>query len=200
MSTRELKFAHLVPDTWKKLEKLPRTCYVMWNVPNPETVAEHTVALIKLAHELRPKLNVTDSEFERIVEILEIHDWGESLIGDIVLEAFPKDQWFAVIAEKMKDELEAMQEICSPLGVQGEYILELFNESEKRETKASNIAYHIDKIQADMKAVEYEKKYGIKGISLEFLDYDKNRYSLPLFKEIWQSLWDDPEIYKGEVV
>lgn len=180
----ELRFAHLAPDAWSALEKLPRTGWVMWNVPDPETVAEHTITLRKMAWRLQPELGLSEDDFGRLLDMLEVHDWGESIIGDIAFERHPESDRDQIKQEKAEAELQAMETICHPLGTDGEYILDLFKEMESQETSLSHIAYHIDKTQAVLQASLYEKMHDAPGLTKEFYDTTIPHLSIPLFQEL----------------
>ncbi len=47
-----LKYARLAPDVWSALGRLKRTGYVKRDIPNPETVQEHTIAVMRIAETL----------------------------------------------------------------------------------------------------------------------------------------------------
>ena len=67
----QLKFAHLAPEAWDELGKLERTGWVKRGVKNPETVQQHTIALINLAAEIE---GLSEAEREGLCDMLEIHD------------------------------------------------------------------------------------------------------------------------------
>ena len=84
----ELRYAKLAPHVWQALEKLPRTGWVDRDVTNPESVADHTVALRKLVLDNRESLTeFSDAEIQDLLDMLEIHDWAESNpeVGDQVI-------------------------------------------------------------------------------------------------------------------
>lgn len=196
MQTPPLRFSHLAPDTWSALEQIPRTGWILWNIPNPETIADHTLDLRKLACSLHPDLGLNEVEFDKLLDMLEIHDWAESIVGDIAVDALPLNEQKHVASDKRYQERQAMQKICNEISQYGTYIFDLFDEHENRTTKISNIAFHIDKIHADIKAVEYEVLHKVPGMAWEFLNCDKKRFTLPLFKKMWQEFYDNPDIFR----
>lgn len=62
-----------------------------------------------------------------------------------------------------------MQSICQTLGASGNEILNLWLEFEEQKTERAQIAKQLDKLQAIMKAITYEKR-GEPVIAQEFID------------------------------
>lgn len=81
-----LKLEKQAPKVYEKLHEIKRTGWVDHGVENPESVKEHTEALIRLAEELSPYL--TPEETSGLIEMLEVHDWSEALHGDEVIKNF----------------------------------------------------------------------------------------------------------------
>ena len=59
----DLIFNNGTKHVWKALDKIPRTGWVQWGIPNPETVAEHTISARKLAHEWKGEFGLSDEDF-----------------------------------------------------------------------------------------------------------------------------------------
>lgn len=160
-----------------RLFEIPRTGWIDRNVENPETVGEHTEALIILGKRLFniPGLN----------KMLKIHDWAESDkdVGDLRTDSFcpPEHRWTK--EQKYKVEFEAMQRICAKLGSEGDRIMKLWLEYEEQKTHRAKIAYQLDKLQAIMKAIEYQKQ-GQPVMAQEFIDHDGDKITDVLLREI----------------
>lgn len=78
-----LKLEAVAPHVYELLDGVNRTGWVNRNVENPETVKEHTEALLKLADEMLEYL--TPEETDGLLEMLEVHDWPEAIHGDEVI-------------------------------------------------------------------------------------------------------------------
>lgn len=86
----QLHYQDSAAHVYEKLKQIERTGWVMSNVPNPETVFDHTVALLDLAERLQAQLALSAEEFADLLHMLEIHDWAEALAGDeVILDADP---------------------------------------------------------------------------------------------------------------
>ena len=118
----ELKYAHLSPETWEALAKLQRTGWVMRGIENPESVQEHTLALIELGKKLAPE-DLSPAEKEDLLAMLEIHDWPEAIKGDPVILNAHEEEGKKLKAEKFIGEKEAMTEICGKMGEVGKEVL-----------------------------------------------------------------------------
>jgi len=160
-----------------RLWQIPRTGWRDRNVKNPETVGEHTDALVNMAESLFdvPGLNI----------MLKIHDWAESEkeIGDIRTDSYCPIEKRWTPEKKAAAELAAMKKICKRLESVGAIIFVIWNEYEKRETERAKIAYQLDKLQAILKAIEYQKN-GETVIAQEFITNDAWKISHPSLKKI----------------
>ncbi len=161
-----LQFASYAPDVWDRLTALPRAGWVAWRIKNPETVATHTLALIALAHELRPQLDFTQAEFDDLVAMLEIHDWPEAIDGDEVVHVNDSP---LKRTEKFEREARTMRMLTLPLGDVGGRILALWHRFENQSDRVAVFAHALDKYQAVEQAYRYERDGGPVGIGLEFL-------------------------------
>lgn len=155
-----------------RLYKIPRTGYKDRGVKNPETVGEHTDELVFLSEAL--------FQISGLNKMLKIHDWAESKknIGDRRTDPLcpPEKRW--TIEQKYKNELAAMQVICSTLGPYGNEILSDWLEFEERKTEKAIIAYQLDKYQMIEKAIKYQLQ-GEPIIAQEFIDYDGPKITHP---------------------
>jgi len=134
------------------LRKVKRTGWVDRGVREPETVYEHTETLIILADKYF-------SDIAGLTRMLKIHDWAESdkKVGDRRTDKFCPIETRWNKEQKFEVELAAMQNICQKLEIYGDEIMNLWLEYEKRETERARIAYELDKFQAIIKAIEYQK-------------------------------------------
>ena len=179
----ELKFTHLAPEVWEALGNLLRTGWVDKGVQNPESVQEHIISLRELAFEISEHLeDFSEEEKEKLLDMLEIHDWPEALEGDQVILSTDKEELKKLHADKFEIEHTAMIKICAPLGEDGEKILSLWMDFETSDDKVSNLARQLDKYQTMEKAWEYEQEQGIPLVQ-EFITNSRSKITHPVLLE-----------------
>ncbi|MDD4333145.1 MAG: HD domain-containing protein [Patescibacteria group bacterium] len=160
------------------LFKLSRTGWVRRGVKNPETVGEHSDSLVALADKVCQVRKELDEK--KLKRMLQIHDWPENLIGDIVTANADKNIRQKMLQDKYANEITALTIVCSKLGPEGQIILDLWKEFEEGKTPEAQIAKQLDKLQAMQKAWEYENG-GEKGVlARDFIDYDEKKITDPL--------------------
>lgn len=184
-----LKLESIAPMVYQALQDLKRTGWVKRQVENPESVKEHTEALITLAQELIPLLS--HDETQGLLEMLEVHDWPEALHGDEVILELKPDERKALKEVKFENEKNALTIICKDLP-NGEEIMSLWLRFETSDDPAAAFGRQLDKYQAVEKALEYEQSQGI-ALFDEFLRYSINFISHPVLlqridvlKEKWR--------------
>jgi len=171
-----LKLENVAPEVYRSLQDLKRTGWVEKGVENPESVKEHTEALVKLAEELIPYL--TEEETDGLIDMLEIHDWPEAIHGDeVILELNPHDRK-TLINAKFDNERKALAQTCDSLPG-GEEIMALWLRFENSSDPAAEFGRQLDKYQAVEKALEYEQTQGI-ALFDEFLTYSINFINHPV--------------------
>jgi putative hydrolase of HD superfamily len=175
----DLKFARFAPDVWKALGELKRTGWVNRGVANPESVQEHTVALINIASSLE---GLTEQEKEGLLDMLEVHDWPEAIHGDEVILSVDENKLKSLKEIKFENEQIALVSICEGLGKRGKEIMDLWIRFETSTDDAALFAKQLDKYQAIEKALEYEKSQGIP-LFKEFLDYSRQSITHPIILE-----------------
>lgn len=174
----ELKFAHLAPQVWEALAKLPRAGWVMWQIESPESVQDHIVGLMELAAKISPEVaEFSDQDRQDLLGMLEVHDWPEAAVGDEVIMAENPDDHKETKAEKFKKEDDAMRRFCDPLGDIGKVIFDLWFRFETAPDQVASFARQLDKYHAIEKAYQYELEQGKKGITVEFIQYSRKYIS-----------------------
>jgi putative hydrolases of HD superfamily len=171
-----LKFEKIAPEIYARLQAIKRTGWVEKGVHNPESVKEHTLALIKLALELTPRL--TPEETDGLAEMLEVHDWPEALHGDEVILELDSSKRQQLKAIKFEKEKRALETLCAHLPNKQE-ILDLWLRFETSDDPASVFARQLDKYQAVELALEYEEAQSIPLFE-EFLTYSINFINHPV--------------------
>lgn len=174
-----LKLEAAAPHVYELLHAVERTGWVEKGVKNPETVKEHTEALLQLADEMLEYL--TPQETDGLLEMLEVHDWPEALHGDEVILELNLDDRKALKDIKFKNEERALEELCKDLPNRQE-IIDLWHRFELSDDPAAVFARQLDKYQAVEKAWEYEQAQGIL-LFQEFLTYSINFINHPVLLE-----------------
>lgn len=174
-----LKREKVAPMVYQLLQALKRTGWVNRGVENPESVKEHTEALIMLAEELIPFL--TKEEFDGLVDMLEVHDWPEAFYGDEVILELNPDTQKALKEIKFENERKALVQICDGLPG-GEEIMALWLRFELSSDPVADFGRQLDKYQAVEKALEYEQTQGIVLFE-EFLRYSIHFIHHPVLLE-----------------
>jgi len=184
-----LKLERVAPEVYRSLQKLKRTGWVRKNVENPESVKEHTEALVRLAEELSSLL--TEEETEGLVDMLEVHDWPEAVHGDEVILELEPVRRKSLHDIKFENEKRGLESICADLP-NGEEIMNLWLRFERSDDPAAIFGRELDEYQAVEKALEYEEKQGIP-LFQEFLTYSINFIHHPVLLERIEKLklrWD----------
>lgn len=137
-----------------KLKHLKRAGWVKNNIPDPESVAEHSFMVAVMALVLAEEIGVNQA---RAVKMALIHDIGEAEIGDIITAHGEK----ILIDRKIKvtPERKAFEKIFN-LTDSDEY-LQIFDEFEANQTAEARFVRQLDKLEMAIQAFEYEKLYKI---------------------------------------
>jgi putative hydrolase of HD superfamily len=166
----------VAPTVYEALHALKRTGWVNRGVANPESVKEHTEALLTLATELLPLLS--PAETDGLIDMIEVHDWPEAIHGDeVILELNPDDRK-ALKVVKFENERKAMAQICAALP-EGEALMARWLRFETSDDPAADFGRQLDKYQAVEKALEYEQAQGIPLFD-EFLQFSINFIDHPI--------------------
>jgi putative hydrolases of HD superfamily len=163
-------------QTVGKLKTLKRAGWVKRNIPNPESVAEHSFRTAIMAMVLAPKV---DADVNKCVKMALIHDLGEAKIGDLIIMEGKKVLPNA--SEKKKIEEKAFKQIMQEIN--GKEYIKIFQEFEDNITKEARLVKELDKLEMAMQAYEYEKQY---QINLE--EWFENSRTLIVSKEIEEIL------------
>jgi 5'-deoxynucleotidase YfbR-like HD superfamily hydrolase len=134
-------------------KKIIRTGWTMMNVPNPESVAEHSFQLCVMAMTLADQLGV---DKEKLIKMAIIHDLGEIFTGDIV---WVRGNIIDIQKRQRKEEVEldGIESIFAKLGTSHEY-RSIFEEMTKRKSLEAEIFWQLDKLEMGIQALDYEKK------------------------------------------
>ncbi len=175
-----LRFIVGADHIWEKLAEVPRTGWVQWEIPDPETIAEHVLAVRELAFRWRDKIDLSDTDFDDLLAIIEVHDWPEVIVGDLVIMG-DEQNVIALRADKRKKEKAAMIELCENIPA-GEEALILYERYEAGAEPVALYARQLDKLQAVLLAREYEMRYTKPGLLAEFVTYTERSVDIPALR------------------
>lgn len=182
-----------------KLKGMPRRGWVIRDIKNPESIAEHTfrVALVAwlLAENKKSNLNI-----EKIIKMALIHDLCEVYAGDTtpydsilpkdkkkrkeIMKTWPRfseDKRKKLLKEKFDKEKKALNQIIDklPSGIKKD-IKNLWLDYEKGLSPEGRFFKQVDRIESFLQSAEYFEKY-----------------KKPVQRPIWiwaRELFDDPVI------
>lgn len=160
-----------------ELKNIKRSGWLRCEIPNPESVADHTFRTAFMAMILGDILNLNT---QKLIKMALIHDLAETVTGDIT----PYDEITKI--EKRKREETGLRELLKDLPNSKIY-LNLWIEYEEQKSKEAVILKNIDKLEMAIQAREYQKTFTDKDLSEFTLEADR-QISVPeirvLFEEI----------------
>lgn len=147
-----------------KMKDLKRSGWVRKDVPNPESVADHSFGLAMLAFLLTPE----HLDRNKCIKMALIHDLAEIYVGDIT----PFDRVAPEAKHNM--EKEAMDKIAADLNCPE--IAALFEEYEADISPEAHFMRNLDRAEAILQACYYDDEGRAKSKLLpEFFEYaEKN--------------------------
>jgi putative hydrolase of HD superfamily len=176
-----LRFTEGTEHIWEALENIPRTGWVQWGIPNPENVAEHILAIRDLAVRWRDQIELSDEEFVDLLAIIEVHDWPEAIVGDLVIMG-DEHNVIELRNNKRNQEKLAMQQLCLSIP-NGNDALKFYERYEINADLPAQYAKQLDKLQAVLLAKEYEMRYQKSGLLKEFVAYTERYLDIPFLVE-----------------
>jgi 5'-deoxynucleotidase YfbR-like HD superfamily hydrolase len=163
-----------------ELKTIKRSGWVRCEIPNPESVADHSFRCAFMAMVLGDMMDV---DSEKLMRMALLHDIAEAVSGDIT----PHDGISR--NEKSQREVDGLQSLLEGIQNSKQYIA-LWKEYEEGESIEARLAQNIDKLEMAIQAVEYQKRYPDIDLS-QFVSNAQEQIDLPeimeLFKEIqWE--------------
>ncbi len=170
---KDLIFSNiLVSEIHRKLQDIPRAGWVKRGIKNPENVGEHTKAIEQLMNKWKEELQIQDPD--KLAIMIRIHDWPEILHGDELTYHLDGEEYKKAKGDKHQNEFRAMKQLCTSLGELGDTFINLWLSFEKQEDHDSKIGYQLDKLQAVIKALEYQQG-GQPVQAMEFVNEVRKR-------------------------
>lgn len=149
-----------------KLKDLKRSGWLMKNVNNPESVADHSYGVALLSLLLAPE----HLDKNKCLKLAIVHDLQECLVGDYTF----RDK--ITQKEKFCLEQDAVKKLAESLNFPE--LIDLFAEYEARQTPESRFVKDIDRLEAVMQAKYYDDNQRSPNDCLsEFLAYAKTQIS-----------------------
>lgn len=189
-----------------KLKSTARTGWLLREVPEPESISDHSFRLAILAW-LLPKFKKYDLDSDRVLKMALIHDMCEVYAGDAtpyddlvtpnapenreLLAKWPrrtKEEKEHLAAEKHSKEKKGLKELIDLLPVYlSKDIMELWLEYEKGESREGRFVRQIDRLETLMQALEYESSQKIVSIK-SFWEQVKELIDDPILLEFMEEL------------
>lgn len=147
-------FAAAAIDFYERLaavKKLRRRGWVEHGVPQPESVADHMLAVALLAAVIARRRGL---DLGRAVTAAVLHDLAESVVGDII----PNDG--VSVEEKRNREESATAEILGLVDSSGE-LFSLWKEFEYHTSDEGILVGQLDKLEMLLQAARYERESGV---------------------------------------
>lgn len=167
-----------------KSKRLLRSGWVREKVKDPESIAEHSFRVSVLAMVLADKLG-ENLDKEKLIEMALVHDLGELVTGDIVVE-----RWDVIDLKKRddkeKEEKEGMKKIFAKIDGADKY-LAIYEEMIQRNTEEAKVFWQLDKLEMALQALEYEEEQG-KNLKEFFVTAGLSYIQNPLLKKIFNEI------------
>ena len=167
-----------------KLKNVIRTGWKKWNVEchRLESVAEHIYGVQMLAIAIHSEYQY-DIDIQKVIFMLAVHELEEISIGDLTQFEISKE-------EKRRIGYKAVCEVLDGL-TNKEYILQLIEEFEERQTKESKFAYQCDKLECDLQCKLYDDKNYVDLNKQENNEILNDELVEQLLKEgkSWSDMW-----------
>ena len=177
-----------------RLERLPRTGWLVAGVQRPESVAAHGYEVALVALWLADNV-AADLDKERVLRIALVHDLGEALLTDL-----PRPVKELVGRRQVEEaEAEATDQILGPLGEGWAEMAEAYRRAETDEARLVKAA---DRIQMLVKAMSYHSQS--RGDVDRFFEGsgDVDDYGFPLVGRVLERLrerWEAEEWFANDL-
>ena len=132
-----------------------------------ESDATHIMQMIGLASAYFSLFKPSDLDYDKVMEMIIIHEMGEVLAGDI-----PEGD----LLHESKHDIEAqgVREVFNGLS-SGDYFINLWEEFESRESNEARFVYELDKFDPIVKAEYLDEVLGRTDLLSDFYMYEENR-------------------------
>lgn len=163
------------------LKHLKRTGWIMRDVPSPETVASHSWRMAVMAMQKEDALKKLGVDVNHVIQMCLLHDISEAVVGDIVPEHHQTTNKKISKQEKHLLETKAVEDMSDKYGFKK--IRTLFKEYEEQKTLEATVVKNLDKLDMLLQAYEYLQKSPQLIRLNEFMEYNEQDVTLPVFQE-----------------
>ena len=169
------------------LKRVPRTGWLLRNVPQVESVADHSYSLAVMTLALADALNASGSlavplDAGRALTIAVLHDLAESRLTDLPGPALR----FLAPEAKRQAEAAALAAILQPLP-SAESFLAQWREYEDASSAEGRLVCDADKLEMMVQCLRYEAA-GVRGLDSFWATVDQYAWHYPLCAELYQVL------------
>ncbi|XP_064473079.1 5'-deoxynucleotidase HDDC2-like [Ornithodoros turicata] len=166
-----------------KLKDTKRTGWVLRDVPEPESIADHMYRMAIMAMIIG---NHTDAavDKDKCIRMSLVHDMGECIAGDITPACGISKE------EKFKREQNAMHTLGHLVdSATGEELRSLWMEYEGQDTPEARLVKDLDRFDMILQAYDYEVQMVKPGKLQEFFDSTYGKFENSVVKEWVEELY-----------
>ncbi|XP_067118661.1 5'-deoxynucleotidase HDDC2 [Centruroides vittatus] len=157
-----------------KLKRVRRTGWVMRNVPDVESVADHMYRMGVLAMLLNGDDGSQPLDKDKCIKMSLVHDLAECIVGDITPHCGVSNE------EKHEKEKAAMIHLTTLLDKKiSEEIFALWKEYEEQNTPESRAVKDLDRFDMILQAYEYEDMLERPSSLEEFFNTTNGKFQNP---------------------
>lgn len=160
-----------------ELKKTKRSGWVRCEIPNPESVADHSFRCAFMAMVLG---DILGADVSKLIRMALIHDLAETVTGDLT----PYDG--LTNEEKCEREEMGLNQLLEDIPNRGTYI-DLWFEYEKQESREARILKNIDKLEMALQASEYQGAFPDRDLS-EFLSTCDRQINIPEIRSLFEEV------------
>lgn len=152
-----------------KLKEIIRTGWIKRKVKADylESDTTHIMQMIAFASAYFNLFKPNDLDYNKVMEMILIHEIGEVLAGDIAEGDPLHDDKHALEARGVRTTFAGLKS--------GEYFIDLWEEFEARETNEANFVYELDKFDPIAKAEYLDEELGRTDLLPDFYGYEEKR-------------------------
>lgn len=150
-------------NSYYKLKEIYRTGWIQkLGIEHPETVASHTLLMIVFILFFSDKYSFSNQKKMKLIEMVLIHDLGESIIGDLTPESMDKNEKMVLENNAVVSILEKM-----PFKKLKNNYLKIWREYNVNRSFESKFVHLVDKLEMVMQARYYlDSREGLKRVDV----------------------------------
>ena len=169
------------------LKRMPRSGWLMRDVPHVESVAEHSYGVALVALGLADALAADDGaghslDLEKVLVMALLHDLAEVRLTDLSLRAT------RLISEEVKSQAEAsaMADLLAPLNT-ADRLKDLWQAFEDQTSPEGRLVRDADKLEMMIQCLRYEQS-GSRGLDEFWQTMDARQWHYPISTDLYRRL------------